>query len=975
MKNFKKVLALVLAVLCVVPAMAFGVSAETGEVGNWTYVTTNNSSNVSADVENDLGYVTANEDGSISAWDISVATGVPVNDTALTKITSTAPNYLDGMELTIEPVGADVDGDGELEYASSYAICFTDHPELYNGTQYDRQLDYSQGHYTNPAGQDGENTWVIVIGDSFGAYDGSVPGNGYAEYITFPVISEGNYWTRAKGLLETPLDLSQPITIEVTSAFDEELQAFDLGILVNGNEYVTVADCGDAYESIAGMPVMYTSVAAYAHGQNAYTASFNLTSICNSADVAGYTGAYCAEDAHVWGEWVETAPTCTDDGVKTRACSACPKTETEVVAAATGHAYEETIVPATCDAAGTSTKVCATCGDTVVEEIAALGHNYSVKHWITLPTADAAGTARICCANCGKLQAELATIENDVSVYWKASGTASDMIANEDGSVSVVETAGVDNTTVATTNFAAPLDGFDVTINPIGADVDGDGEDEYSASYSFFYTNTPERYDGSAGYCKSCTYPYNQGLYNYGDAAAGETTMGIVLNDFMDHGWAPGYWADAVANGFAEYICFVTINEGGYWTIDHVQLYTPLDLSKEFSIEAFCYYDEEEGGALTAGALINAGTEAEEWTFATCPDAFVPLNDGCNLVIASSANGVNTHSTSFDIVSIADSTDVASFAGAGAPSVVPTIAVENDDLVVDNGALIKDIIIVEGEGYTGYADMKDAKEAGEFYYRATYAKLEGTSHKFVFDLNTFSKYTVLVRTINGEEYMQVIETGNTDPSACEPQPNDSGRIKFVFDKEVKVLRLAPVAGLRTVAEIKAADGYKAIKASNFAAIDPEWPENYSEFRYFPGSGTYSYVVEYTDGVKEFGEFTVDDSKWTGDNAPEFAANGITNMAQSKFIKAYYAPGNWNTVAEIKAAEGSKVILKAYTVRDTEIVIEETVDEMTGEVTKTETTKNLSTRHYNFKAPLSGEYTFAIVWGNKVAPATIYHVTF
>ena len=530
------------------------------------------------------------------------------------------------------------------------------------------------------------------------------------------------------------------------------------------------------------------------------------------------------------------------------------------------------------------------------------------------------------------------------------------MIVNEDGSITFAETAGVANAVVATANFANPLDGYDVTIAPVASDVDGDGEAEYPYSYSFFYTNLPARYDGSAGYDKTYAHPYMQGLYNYPAAAAGETTMGIVLNDAIYH-WHADYNADA--NGVAEFICFVTINSGNYWTCDMIRLDTPVDLSKEIAINPFCYYDEEMGANM-AGACLNEGTEDEQWAFATCPDAFLPLNEGCNLVIASADNGVaNNNDTSFTVKVVDGSTDVANFAGSGKVAVaVPTVTTNKDEVTISNAAYVNDVIVVSGEGYTGYADIKAAKATADYYYRVTYAKFENGAYTYKLVPGT---YTVLARTIDGAEHLTVVNT----EAWGKAETNSSGRVKFSADKQIRVIRLAPEAGLDTVAKLKAAEGYKAIKASAFTAFDPD--SNGNELRYYPGVGTYSYVIEYEDGTKEFGEFVIDGAWDDEGKEPVFDATGITNMVQNRFVKAYYAPGNWNSVKEIKAVEGYRVILKDYTVRDTE----DFVDEATGEVT----TNKLDTRHYTFKKPLSGEYTFAIVWGNEVAPATFYHVTF
>lgn len=49
----------------------------------------------------------------------------------------------------------------------------------------------------------------------------------------------------------------------------------------------------------------------------------------------------CTAHEHTFGEWVvTTAPTCTQDGLETRTCSACGEVETRVIPAA-GHDYKD----------------------------------------------------------------------------------------------------------------------------------------------------------------------------------------------------------------------------------------------------------------------------------------------------------------------------------------------------------------------------------------------------------------------------------------------------------------------------------------------------------------------------------------------------------------------------------------------------------------------------------------------------------
>lgn len=73
---------------------------------------------------------------------------------------------------------------------------------------------------------------------------------------------------------------------------------------------------------------------------------------------------------------ITTAPTCTEDGVKTFTCSKCNKTKTEVINKL-GHTYDSGSVTTepTCEDDGVKTFTCSNCGDTYAEVVSAIGHN------------------------------------------------------------------------------------------------------------------------------------------------------------------------------------------------------------------------------------------------------------------------------------------------------------------------------------------------------------------------------------------------------------------------------------------------------------------------------------------------------------------------------------------------------------------------------------------------------------------------
>ena len=79
--------------------------------------------------------------------------------------------------------------------------------------------------------------------------------------------------------------------------------------------------------------------------------------------------------AHSFSGWQETAPTCTTAGSRTRSCTQCGYTETEVLAAI-GHSYQSEVTPPKCTQNGYTTYTCANCGSSYAETIAATGHTY-----------------------------------------------------------------------------------------------------------------------------------------------------------------------------------------------------------------------------------------------------------------------------------------------------------------------------------------------------------------------------------------------------------------------------------------------------------------------------------------------------------------------------------------------------------------------------------------------------------------------
>ena len=112
-------------------------------------------------------------------------------------------------------------------------------------------------------------------------------------------------------------------------------------------------------------------------------------------------GAVLSEEipggGHNMGNWTTTKEaTCTEDGSKSRTCSKCDHTETEVIAA-TGHNHVPTVTAPDCVNGGYTTYTCSVCGNSYVgDEVPALNHD--MGDWvITDATCTADGSKTRTC--------------------------------------------------------------------------------------------------------------------------------------------------------------------------------------------------------------------------------------------------------------------------------------------------------------------------------------------------------------------------------------------------------------------------------------------------------------------------------------------------------------------------------------------------------------------------------------------------
>lgn len=102
---------------------------------------------------------------------------------------------------------------------------------------------------------------------------------------------------------------------------------------------------------------------------------------------------------------ITTAPTCTEDGVKTFTCTreGCDYSETETIEA-TGHTMDEGVITTapTCTENGVKTCTCTVCGATETQPVEKLGHNWLDWKETKAPTCTETGEQTGTCSRCGE---------------------------------------------------------------------------------------------------------------------------------------------------------------------------------------------------------------------------------------------------------------------------------------------------------------------------------------------------------------------------------------------------------------------------------------------------------------------------------------------------------------------------------------------------------------------------------------------
>jgi hypothetical protein len=109
-----------------------------------------------------------------------------------------------------------------------------------------------------------------------------------------------------------------------------------------------------------------------------------------------------------FGAWkVTSQPTCDREGVKTRSCYVCGKSETGTISAL-GHSFGEWITQneASCEVEGYKIRYCSYCNKTESAVISSIGHTYGSWQKVRPASCTLEGIQKRTCSNCRKVESE-----------------------------------------------------------------------------------------------------------------------------------------------------------------------------------------------------------------------------------------------------------------------------------------------------------------------------------------------------------------------------------------------------------------------------------------------------------------------------------------------------------------------------------------------------------------------------------------
>ena len=369
MRNFKKILAIVLSVLFVVPSMAFGSFADNAaDVNEFWHVDSANA-------------VSANANGA----GVTASETDPAADGTLI-VSSLLKSEINGNAYVVNVAGADVDNDGNDDYPSALSFVWTTTPDNHNGLgNVASQIRAPLAN--NALAYDAAMSITIVdyafLSDQGYTYDNQTAGDHIGDIVFWRIYGPtGAEWATSTFTLNTPVDFSQPISINAFSAYDDFEGDWINGVVINGEELI-IPGCGNAFNGTSNGTPNNLDKASFNFVVGALTDKFGASNDVNYA-TAGLTVTPAGEGSdghnHVYGEFtLATEGDCANYADYVALCAICGEEAHKSGTTLAEHTWDEGVITrvATCNKTEKTTYTCTVCGATKEETTGEkLPHNY-----------------------------------------------------------------------------------------------------------------------------------------------------------------------------------------------------------------------------------------------------------------------------------------------------------------------------------------------------------------------------------------------------------------------------------------------------------------------------------------------------------------------------------------------------------------------------------------------------------------------
>ena len=481
MKNFKRILAIILAVLMIIPASVFSSFAATEQTennnstagtlianGNWKLLNYSNGSQNFGHQYDNVGTCETSAEGQMVAYSVASRNTVYAYD-ARTVLESMNTTAIDGLYFLNSNINS-WDGGNKAMKPTVMSYAFT-RTQL-QGTLNKNTFSATTGFVTDNSMVKDGLVITLLDSDANGYYNTMVAN----VYVNGAVVSTqslsctalytmygiANFMTIRDGMLtiscrDTFGSYDQSTTLKVNYTFNN----LDISSILLGKDYyfsvgtgydwngstgayrsanINISRIGTCTTNAVFNPSTWTedgpaknSADWQGHGTPTCNHSFGEWSDIESATCteSGLRKKECSicsfvyvetvkELGHDWSAWVETSPaSCTTSGRKQRTCSRCPLVETDEIPALNHDWVEISRVEAGCFTDGSITYECSRCTQKKSETIKAKGAHTYVTTYNPYPTLTKSGKEVKVCSVCQDTQTK--TVSYDFNIFWSKS--------------------------------------------------------------------------------------------------------------------------------------------------------------------------------------------------------------------------------------------------------------------------------------------------------------------------------------------------------------------------------------------------------------------------------------------------------------------------------------------------------------------------------------------------------------------------